>query len=93
MQSLQVDRPPRNDLAPTWSWASLNGAVHLQQVNIYEGYDVSSLCSITEVSLCQQTDDNRSDKVVGYLRMRCFLNPITVERDTKSYSLRVKGME
>jgi hypothetical protein len=36
VQSLQVDRPPRNDLAPTCSWASLNGAVHLQQVNIYE---------------------------------------------------------
>ncbi|SPJ78646.1 uncharacterized protein FTOL_07036 [Fusarium torulosum] len=33
------------------------------------------------------------DKVVGYLRMRCFLNPITVEHDAKSYRLRGKGME
>lgn len=93
VQSLQADRPPRNDLAPTWSWASLNGAVHLQQVNIYEGYDVISLCSITEVSLYQQIDQNRGEKVVGYLRMRCFLNPITVERDATSYCLRGKGME
>lgn len=93
VQSLQGDRPPRNDLAPTWSWASVNGAVHLQQVNIYEGYDVISLCSITEVSLCRQIDPNRGEKVVGYLQMHCFLNPITVERDGNSYRSRGKGME
>ncbi|KAJ3463423.1 hypothetical protein MRS44_008209 [Fusarium solani] len=93
VQSLQADRTPRNDLAPTWSWASLNGAVHLQQVNIYEGYDVSSLCSITEVSLRRETDEHRGEKVSGYLRMRCVLNPITLEGDAKSCRLRGKGME
>ncbi|KAJ4157681.1 hypothetical protein NW754_009329 [Fusarium falciforme] len=65
VRSLQADRPPRNDLAPTWSWASLNGAVHLQQVNIYDGHDVSSLCSITEVSLRRETDEHRGEKVSG----------------------------
>ena len=93
VQSLQADRPPRNDLAPTWSWASLNGAVHLQQVNIYDGHDVSSLCSITEVSLRRETDEHRGEKVSGYLRLRCVLNPITLEGDSKSCRLRGKGME
>ncbi|RSL61509.1 hypothetical protein CEP51_013626 [Fusarium floridanum] len=93
VQSLQEDRTPRNDLAPTWSWASVNGAVHLQQVNIYEGYDVSPLCSITEVRLRRETDEYRGEKVNGYLRMRCILNPITLEGDAKSCRLRGKGME
>lgn len=92
VNSLQADRPPRNDLAPTWSWASINGAVDLQQVNIYEGYDLKPMCSITEVSLRQEAHEHRGEKVVGYLRMRCVLNPITLEGDEQNYRLRGKGM-
>ncbi|KAM0417480.1 hypothetical protein ACHAPT_012544 [Fusarium lateritium] len=90
----QVNRSPRNDLAPSWSWMSINGAVDLQQIDLYEGYDVSPLCSITEVKLSREAHQEfRGEKVVGHLRMRCILNPVKIEGKARSYRLQGKGME
>ncbi|KAF4469023.1 heterokaryon incompatibility [Fusarium albosuccineum] len=90
---LQVDRSPRNDLAPSWSWTSINGAVDLQQVDLYEGYDITTLASITEVDLRREADQLRGEKVVGHLRMRCSLNPVTIEGGAQNYRLGGKRME
>ncbi|KAF4978809.1 hypothetical protein FZEAL_4876 [Fusarium zealandicum] len=91
----QTNRSPRNDLAPSWSWLSINGAVDMQQIDLYLGYDIKPLVSITEVDLRRETGDARCEKIVGFLRMRCSLNPVTVKeaRETSKSQAKAWSMQ
>ncbi|KAM5349014.1 hypothetical protein ACJ41O_008837 [Fusarium nematophilum] len=93
VKQLQPDRSPRNDLAPSWSWISVNGEVELQQIDVYEGYDLEPLASITEVSLCREANGGRGEKLIRNLQMRCGLNQVRLEGDDQNYHLEGDGME
>nr|UMZ45318.1 hypothetical protein [Paramyrothecium sp.] len=84
---------PRNNLAPTWSWISINGGVKLQQVDAYKGYDVKLLANVTDVELDEKTDEGRGSRVTGYLRLRCTLNAVTIGGDALCPHLHGEGME
>ncbi|KPM39532.1 hypothetical protein AK830_g7021 [Neonectria ditissima] len=89
----QPGRSVRNDLAPSWSWASVNGSVDLQQIDLYEPYDIKPLVSIVDVDLKRQVENGRGEKVMGFLRMRCSLNPVSLQGGPKDYRLTGPGME
>ncbi|KAH7120558.1 heterokaryon incompatibility protein [Dactylonectria macrodidyma] len=91
--ALQPGASRRNELAPSWSWVSINGAVDMQQVDAYEGYDIVPLAFITEVTTRRQVYQGRGEKIVGSLRMRCRLNPVTIEGTPQAHHLAGAGMQ
>ncbi|KAK7424524.1 hypothetical protein QQX98_000489 [Neonectria punicea] len=70
-----------NDLAPSWSWASVNGSVDLQQVDLYEPYDVKLLVSIIGVDLKRHVEQHRGERRVMF------------KHGAQSYRLTGPGME
>ncbi|KAH6889395.1 heterokaryon incompatibility protein-domain-containing protein [Thelonectria olida] len=93
VKELSNERGPRNDIAPSWSWVSINGAVDLQQIDLYEGYDIEPLASVTEVNLCQEAREPRGEKVIGYLRMWCSLNPVKLQGSPDNPRWKGKGAD
>ncbi|KAH7020304.1 heterokaryon incompatibility protein-domain-containing protein [Ilyonectria destructans] len=93
VKELQHGKSARNELAPSWSWVSINGSVDTQQVDAYEGYDITPLAFVTEVSTRREVYEPRGEKIVGYLRMRCSLNPVKVQGSEQEFHLEGKGME
>lgn len=83
----------RNDLAPSWSWASVNNAVDLQQIDDYEGYDLIPLASVEDVNTHEEECGDRSRRVVGSIRLRCTLNPVKFAGNAERYWLEGKGVE
>ncbi|KAI9148417.1 hypothetical protein HJFPF1_12249 [Paramyrothecium foliicola] len=83
----------RNDLAPTWSWISINGGVKLQQVDAYAGYDLKLFATVTHVEVCEQADEGRGTSATGYLHLRCVLNAVTIEGNPTSPRLCGENME
>ena len=91
----------RNDLAPSWSWISVNGSVNMQRPDLYEGYDVRLLARVTEVDVQERVpsrlapeDGHGQAPSAGHLRMRCCLNPVAAERAADGrVRLRGPGME
>ncbi|KAK7429772.1 hypothetical protein QQZ08_003617 [Neonectria magnoliae] len=74
-------------------YTSVNGSVDLQQVDLYEPYDIKLLASVVGVDLKRHVEQHRSERMTGYLRMRCCLNPVMLEHGTQSYGLTGLGME
>ncbi|KAF7555504.1 hypothetical protein G7Z17_g2134 [Cylindrodendrum hubeiense] len=89
----QPGETPRNELAPSWSWISVNGSVDMPQPDQYEGYDIIPLISVIDVSTRREVYERRGVKIVGSMRIRCILNPVKVQGTTQDYHLEGEGME
>lgn len=90
----QPERSPRNDLAPTWSWASVNGSVSMLQVDLYDGYELAPLASIVQVKEEKRQDlQGRGEKILSSLSIRCSLTPIEIDGDPRDPQLKGDGME
>lgn len=84
VKALQPGKAPRNDLAPSWSWMSINGAVYLQQIEVYQADCIKPLASVTEVNPGTEGHEPHGDGIGAHLRMRRSLNPVTLTGNLKS---------
>ncbi|KAI1504541.1 HET-domain-containing protein [Biscogniauxia marginata] len=91
-------RPMRNDIAPTWSWASVTGGITIPQVARYSGKDIRFLASVTEIHLTTEPrgedagEGGGGERYVGYLRLRGILNSVIAKqlgngRQSRSFTL------
>lgn len=78
IKELQPSKSSRNDLAPSWSWASVNGAVEMQEAGYPEGYMISALVSVVNVVVDREAKPRPWRK--GRRPVSCLRQPQPCER-------------
>ncbi|KAJ2987847.1 hypothetical protein NUW58_g4286 [Xylaria curta] len=74
--------PPvtRNHIAPSWSWASVDGLVEMLSGHVYrDGFPKNLLAAVTD-AVVEQVQGQRGSIYVGHVKMRCFLNPTGIKK-------------
>ncbi|KAI1162109.1 HET-domain-containing protein [Nemania serpens] len=76
--------PPatRNHIAPSWSWASVDGLAEMLAPHCYHAnFPKNLLATVTDTAVTQQMQGERGDGYVGHITVRCFLNRVTLEAE------------
>jgi hypothetical protein len=82
----------RNDIAPSWSWASINGRVETPFHGVYRGENLKLLVTVSKVSVKRQINKGKGETYNGSLQMRCILNPVKLEGSLNDCRLTGRGM-
>ncbi|KAI1110430.1 HET-domain-containing protein [Nemania sp. NC0429] len=79
--------PPatRNRVAPSWSWASVDGLAEMLAPHCYHAsFPKNLLATVTDAAVTRQQPlqgSQRGDGYVGHVTVRCFLNRVAVEAE------------
>ncbi|KAI1842951.1 hypothetical protein JX266_010804 [Neoarthrinium moseri] len=82
-----------NDIAPSWSWMSINGPVETPQPQLYQGYALKFFARIDDVSTQHSQRDETTEAYTGSLQMWCSLNAVELVDESTQPRLIGRGTE
>ena len=83
--------PSRMDIAPSWSWASIKGAIQVPQPGLYEIYATKLFATVEDVSTQLHHHIARGDRYSGSIMLRCILNLVQVRLDEDGKKWKLTG--
>jgi hypothetical protein len=82
----------RNNIAPSWSWVSINSQVSTPFHEIYIGENLKLLATVSKVRVQRESSREKGERYYGSLQIRCVLNLVILEGSLDVYKLKGPGM-